>query len=167
MRLHLYWCKGYEMLNRSYQLRAVRKAGGGDQAAADLAMRLPWAGIFEPWRAFVLVAEANETLVTQTLVTKAAKPAARPRIAANRCKKSSGRLQGVQLELFADGVPSQSALGISPAGSDAREPAQLHIPVKNFSPESGRLQFPPLAEMEVPLNDDDRPLADLFPEAYL
>lgn len=53
------------MLNKTYQHRAsrqgrdaVRKAGGGHQAAADAALRLPWAGIFEPWRPFVLTALA-------------------------------------------------------------------------------------------------------------
>jgi len=132
------------MFNRSYQLRAVRKAGGGQQAAADLALRLPWAGIFEPWRPFVLVAELAKNVALKPHSggnLKAPKPAVR---------------QGVQLELFAD-IGAQEFTGCE----------KLHTPVKNFAPESGRLQFPPLAGMEVPLNDDDRPLADLFPEAYL
>ena len=56
------------MFNKSYQIRAsrqgraereaVRKAGGGHQVAADAALRLPWAGIFEPWRPLVLTAMA-------------------------------------------------------------------------------------------------------------
>lgn len=56
------------MFNKSYQVRAnrqgraereaVRKAGGGHQVAAEAALRLPWAGIFEPWRPFVLTALA-------------------------------------------------------------------------------------------------------------
>lgn len=60
------------MFNKSYQdratrqgrgERAVREAGGGHQVAADAALRLPWAGIFEPgfsepWRPFALTALA-------------------------------------------------------------------------------------------------------------
>jgi len=147
------------MFNRSYQLRAVRKAGGGQQAAAELALDLPWAGIFEPWRPFVLVAELAKNVSLKSHSggnLKAHKPAVRPQIAAKRCKKGCGRLQGVQLELFAD-IGAQKFTGCE----------NIDTPLKNFAPESGRLQFPPLAGMEVPLNDDDRPLADLFPEAYL
>jgi len=126
------------VFNRSYQVRAVKAAGGGHQVAGDAALHLPWAGIFEPWRPLILTALAAETLAV-------AKPV-RGRSAANRCKKSNGRLQGVQLALFPDHVadPPQNA-GKSPADS----------------------AFPPLAGLEVPFTDDDRPLADLFPEAYL
>jgi hypothetical protein len=127
------------MFNRSFQRRAVKSAGGGRKVAADAALRLPWAGIFEPWRPFVLVAEAAETLV----LTKVAKLPVRPQKAANRCKKSSGRLQGVQLDMFAPDAPP----------NDRQSPADS--------------RFPKLAEMIVPADDDDKPLSDLFPEAYL
>jgi hypothetical protein len=119
------------VFNRSYQAKAVRKAGGGRKLAADAALHLPWAGIFEPWRSLVLTALAADSLAI-----------AKPRNAAKGCKKRSGRLQGVQLALFPE--PAQNA-GKSPADST----------------------FPPLAEMFVPIADDDKPLADLFPEAYL
>jgi hypothetical protein len=121
------------MFNRSYQQRAVREAGGGRKVAADVAMRLPWAGIFEPWRPLVLTAAIAESATYKS------------HNAAKRCEKSSGRLQGVQLELFAES-PNQP-------------------PIARESPADSR--FPLLAGLEIPLADDERPLADLFPEAYL
>jgi hypothetical protein len=107
------------VFNATYHRRArkaIKEAGGGHQLAADQALRLPWGGIFEPWRPFVLTAAAAETV--------------QRRKAANRCKKGSGRLQGVQLDLFADLPPKP---GKSPADS----------------------AFPSLVEMFVPMTDDE------------
>ena len=90
------------MFNKSYQDRAtrqgraecaaVRKAGGGHQVAADAALRLSRAGIFEPWRPYVLTALAME-------------PAARNRVAGPALKKRGRRrkrdvLIGYQMDLF-------------------------------------------------------------------
>lgn len=141
------------MFNRSYQVRAVRLAGGGHKAAADSALRLPWAGIFEPWRPFVLVAKAART---KNVRVRPKNVLVRAQVAANRCKKGSGRLQGVQLDLFPDIAAQKFTAG-----------ENLHAPVKNSAPESGLLNFPPLAGVEVPITDEDRPLFDLFPDAYL
>lgn len=117
------------MFNRS-KMRAVRKAGGGHKVAADLALRLPWAGIFEPWRPLVLVAEAAET-------AELAKTPVRGKVAANRCKKSTrqmrlfdGKLRGVQLGLFPDN-----------AAEKFTEPENFMVP------------FPP--PVEVPMADED------------
>lgn len=89
------------MFNRSYQIRAVRQAGGGHAVAAIAASRLPWAGLFER------PASPPET-------------AARPKNAALGCKKRpgkkstrqlplfDGKLRGVQLSLiFVDEMPAQ------------------------------------------------------------
>jgi len=38
------------VFNKTYQSRAVRKAGGGHKVAEDEALRLPWANISRPWR---------------------------------------------------------------------------------------------------------------------
>jgi hypothetical protein len=88
------------VFNREYQKRATRQGlasrGGGHKVAADAALRLPWAGIFEPWRPYILVAAAAEK---QPKATKTA---------AKGCKKSrqlnlfDGKLRGVQLSLFPD-----------------------------------------------------------------
>jgi len=98
------------MFNKTYHARArrqVRQAGGGRKLAEDALLRLPWAGIFEPFRPFVAVAAASE-----------------------RRKRHDRPLQGVQLELFA-------------------EPAsQNHNKV-------------------ISRPDPERPLFDLFPEAYV
>lgn len=134
------------MFNRTYQLRAVRKAGGGHKVAADAALRLPWAGIFEPWKPLVMVADAADQ----------AKKPVRAGIAVKPCKKSTrqlqlfdGKLRGVQLALF----PDNAAENFTPPGK--------------FTPGLLPPGFPSPAEVVVPLLDEDRPLADLFPEAYL
>lgn len=169
------------MFNRSYQLRAVRKAGGGHKVAAaagknrgiprkcdlkatrlqgvqlelagpnveisHLSDFLPWGGIFEPWRPWVLVAAA------------AVETAARAENAANRCKNRSRR----QRRLEAAGqirLPDMAAEKFTP-----RE--NVYTGVKNFARKSAAdsAQFPPLAP--VTEYEADRPLSDLFPEAYL
>jgi hypothetical protein len=54
------------MFNKTYhsravqQARAVRGAGGGHRIAEEALERLPWAGIFEPWRSHVLLAAAAQ-----------------------------------------------------------------------------------------------------------
>jgi hypothetical protein len=54
------------MFNKTYhsravqQARAVRGAGGGHRVAEETLQRLPWAGIFEPWRSHVLLAAAAQ-----------------------------------------------------------------------------------------------------------
>jgi hypothetical protein len=111
------------MFNKTYHARArrqVRQAGGGRKLAEDALLRLPWAGIFEPWRPFVAAAAASE-----------------------RRKNRARPLQGVQLDLFAD----NDAEKITP-----RE--NLHQGVKN------------LAAVNFPTPKSDRPLFDVFPEAY-
>lgn len=101
------------MFNKSYQLRAVRQAGGGHKVAAKALLRLP-----EPWRPLVTVAAAAEEAFY------------RPK---RRVRPGKSR----QLELFPDN------------GAENFTPREiLHTGVKNFAPKS------------------DRPLFDLFPEAY-
>lgn len=142
------------MLNRQYQLRAVRKAGGGHKVAADAALRLPWGGIFEPWRPYVLVAAAAETV-------EAKSPARAKK--AGRCKKGQsrqmqlfdGKLRGVQLALFPDNAAEKFTAGGKSMATEKSTPPGL-LPA----------EFPSPAAVEVPLSDDDRPLFDLFPEAY-
>jgi hypothetical protein len=145
------------MLNREYQLRAVRKAGGGHKVAADAALRLPWAGIFEPWRPYVLVAAAAESISSP----RAAK--------AGRCKKGrsrqrqlfDGKLRGIQLDLFPDnGAENFTAAEKFTAGGKSMATE------KSTPPGLLPAEFPSPASVEVPLSDDDRPLFDLFPEAY-
>lgn len=161
------------MFNRSYQLRStkakkVREAGGGHQLAADAAARLPWAGIFEkgfskPWRPLVVMAAVCET------GQLAGKPA-QPQTAAVRCKKRSrqlqlfdGKLRGVQLELFSESGPDIAAENFT-ARNKSMPREDLHA--RNSLPK--RSDFHPAAELVLPMvDDDDRPLADLFPEAYL
>jgi hypothetical protein len=134
------------MFNRSYQLRAITNACGGHKVAADAAAHLPWAGIFETcsesWRPLVLTAAAAESVISKSHVNDS------PHSAAKRCKRGSrqlqlfdGKLRGVQLSLFPD-------------------------PPQNARESAADSTFPRLAEVEVPI-DDDRPLFDLFPEAYL
>jgi hypothetical protein len=109
------------MFNKSYHQRArrqVRQAGGGHKVAEDALLRLPWAGIFEPWRPFVAVAAANRRK--------------------NRAHHLQDKPQGVQLELFAD----NDAQKFTP-------PSKIDRGVKNFA------------------RDPERPLFDLFPEAYV
>jgi hypothetical protein len=108
------------MFNRSYQMRAVKNAGGGHQVAE---------AFYRPKRRV------------------------RPGIAADQCKKRSGELQGVQLELFAAPEPQYKKNPIFP------------VPARNGRQSPADLKFPPLAPIEAA--DDDQPLADLFPEAYL
>lgn len=132
------------MFNRTYQLRATKQgrlpaSGSRPEARSpkpDFSLRLPWAGIFEPWRPFVLAAEVAKTAVP-------------PRIAAKRCKKASGRLQGVQLNLFPD------------------NPAENFTEPGKFTPGLLPPDFPRPGQLEFPIIDEDRPLADLFPEAYV
>ena len=125
------------MFNREYQKRATRQGlasrGGGHKVAADAALRLPWAGIFEPWRPFVLVAAAADKQPNAT------------KNAAKGCKKSrqlnlfDGKLRGVQLSLF----PS----------------AEEFTPVQTFTPNpvqkprqsSADSEFPVLAGMIDPM----------------
>ena len=92
--------------NRSYQIRSRRY---GLVSAGDVIQEL------------VERARDRERFYRPERRTK-------PGIAAKECKKSSGKLQGVQLELFAD---------------------ELKV---NCSPSVN--------------SDPDRPLFDLFPEAY-
>ena len=143
------------MFNRTYQIRAnrqargeareVRQAGGGHELAAEAAFCLPWAGLFRPkppWRSLVILAALGERLASENPFYRP-KQAIRARIAANRCKKRSRKLQGMQLELFpAPGrVPDIDARNFAPASN-------FYRPVKLYTP------------------DPERPLADVFPEAY-
>lgn len=145
------------MFNRSYQLRAVRKAGGGHQVAADLALRLPWAGIFEPWRPLVLVAAAAQ----------AAEPAKKPvqaKNAANRCKKRSRKLQ---LELFpSDGKLRgvQTALIFKDEAAAIFTVGEKSMPAEKFTPGLLPAEFPSPAQVEVPLTEDE--LADEFTRLF-
>lgn len=129
------------MLNREYHKRATRQGiaqrtlaqrGGGHQVAADAALRLPWAGIFEPWRPLVLVAAAQQD-VQRNAIQKTAK----------RCKKSAqrllfdGKLRGVQLALF----PENEMQNADPGQKQRELPADS--------------KFPPLARMLDPLTEDE------------
>jgi hypothetical protein len=149
------------MFNRTYHLRTTKRstklkaAGGGhrvaEKAARDLSLRLPWGGIFEPWRPFVLTAQAAE-MAAQAPAGKTA----RPKKAAARCRKGTGWLQGVQLDLF----PEMAANSPENQAQKPRESADDS-------------DFPPLAAVPLLLDvtdaidsENDRPLADLFPDAY-
>lgn len=152
------------MLNREYQLRAVRKAGGGHRVAADAALRLPWGGIFEPWRPFVLVADVAKTLA----ITKPPKTATRSR-SRGQMQLFDGKLRGVQLALFADQPRDDQA---DNAAGNFTAAEKFMAREKSTEPEKSTpgllpAEFPSPAAVEVPLSDDDRPLFDLFPEAYL
>jgi hypothetical protein len=60
-----FWRQSRKMefvVNKASQLRAVRRAGGGHKVAEHTLQRLPWAGIFEPWRSHVLLAAAAQKL---------------------------------------------------------------------------------------------------------
>jgi hypothetical protein len=99
------------VFNKTYQLRAVRSAGGGRKLAATALLRLP-----APWRPFVTVAAIAEEFY---------RPKHRPQPRPPRPgQKPMARFE--QLELF-------------PAA-------------------------PQIARKSTP--DPDRPLFDLFPEAY-
>jgi hypothetical protein len=117
------------MFNRSYQMRAVREAGGGHQVAKQFYED----DFYRP-----------KTRVRPGKV----RPGKAAEVAAKDCKNSSGRLQGVQLELFAAGP-----------GNEVEKPA------RNARQSPANASFPPLAA-DVPC-DDEQPLSDLFPEAYL
>jgi hypothetical protein len=97
------------MFNKSYQLRAVRQAGGGHRVALKAVLRLP-----EPWRPLVTIAAAAEEAFYR--------PERRVRPG-----KSRQAASGAQLELF---------------------------PVKNSTP------------VNISTAKSDRPLFDIFPEAY-
>lgn len=104
------------MFNKSYQLRAVRKAGGGHQVATKALLRLP-----EPWRALVTVAAAGEEVFYR--------PKRRVRPGKS---KTAGQVLALsaQLELFPDnGAQKFTPLEI------------LYTPVKNFAPDSARPLF--------------------------
>ena len=115
------------MFNRTYQLRAVKKAGGGRKLARssmnDASLSLPWAGIFrprEPWRAAVLIARAAEAVGSDVKAAGAfspqqpntgsagdpdfpfhrPEPPVRAGIASTRRKNRNRKLQGIQLSLF-------------------------------------------------------------------
>jgi hypothetical protein len=86
------------MLNREYHKRARQQGETPIRPQPD-ALSLPWAGIFEPWRPLVLMAELAER-------TEQAKRPIRGKNAAKGCKNRSqmllfdGKLRGVQLSLF-------------------------------------------------------------------
>lgn len=121
------------MFNREYQKRATKQGlaqRGGHRLAADAALATPWAGIFEPWRPFVLTAAAADPA--------RAEKAFQRKSAAKRCKKSGqrllfdGKLRGVQLSLFPD------------------NDAQTFTAPEQFTA-SRRFSFPPLAGMVDPM----------------
>jgi hypothetical protein len=66
------------VFNKTYQSRAVRRAGGGHKVAEDEALRLPWANISRSWRPHALLAA----------------------LAANRRQINEGGRPAMQLELF-------------------------------------------------------------------
>lgn len=114
------------MFNREYQKRATRQGlarrAGGHEAATDAALRLPWAGIFEPWRPFVLIAAATS----------------QPKNAAKGCKKTrqlelfDGKLRGVQLSLFPD-IAEENFTAVknstpNPVQKPRRSPADSEFP---------------------------------------
>jgi hypothetical protein len=121
------------MFNRTYQLRATKRAR--EAAAVDAAnFSLPWAGLFrpkQPWRSLVILAALGERLDSDRPPFHRPEEPVRAGIAAKRCKKRSGKLQGLQLELFPD----------PPDPTFYRPPAARAL-------------------------DPERPLADVFPEAY-
>lgn len=160
------------MFNREYQKRAtrqglaartVREAGGGHQVAKDAALRLPWAGIFEPWRPLVLTAAA-------------AAKANSVKNAVKRCKKSSqrllfdGKLRGVQLAFAFE--PDEEDEPLFPEDDGPDNTAQKFTVSGNFTVPNDRespadSSFPPLSEMVNPmavLSDEDLAEIDkLFP----
>jgi hypothetical protein len=138
------------MFNRTYQLRAVKKAGGGRKLAEDASLCLPWAGIFrpkQPWRSTVLMARAAEAVETPPEGKPAGglaafhrpEPPVREGIAFARRKNRSRKLQGIQLELFPE-----------------RDQRFYH-------PQSAASEV----VVRISAHDSARPLADVFPEAYL
>jgi hypothetical protein len=123
------------VFNREYQKRATRQGlasrGGGHQAAADAALRLPWAGIFEPWRPYVLIA-------TAAAQPKTAKSAAKSCKNSRQGKLFDGKLRGIQLALFPD--------------SDVQN--FTANPVQNGSKTAANSAFPALAGMLDPVMTD-------------
>jgi hypothetical protein len=123
------------VFNREYQKRATRQGlaqrGGGHQVAADAALRLPWAGIFEPWRPFVLTAAAAAACEPNR-----SENAFQRRNAAKRCKKSAqrllfdGKLRGVQLALFPDEPVTSVTFKLqpNPVQKPRRSPADSDFP---------------------------------------
>jgi hypothetical protein len=107
------------MFNKSYQLRAVREAGGGHQLASKSLLRLP-----EAWRPLVTVAALRDELFYRP----------EQRIRPGKSGKNRNRLQ---LELFPEN-PGKERCCSGPCCSG---------PPKVF-------------------RDPERPLFDLFPEAY-
>lgn len=131
------------MFNREYQKRATRLGLASGNIAADATLRLPWAGIFEPWRPFVMTAIAEE---------RRQRP--KPKTAAKGCKKSTqrllfdGKLRGLQLVLFPDNDVNKFTT--DPARKARQTPADS--------------EFPSLALMVDPLNEDE--LADEFNKLF-
>lgn len=113
------------MLNREYHKRA-RQQGETPIRPQPGALSLPWAGIFEPWRPLVLMAELAER-------TEQAKRPIRGKNAAKDCKNRrqlqlfDGKLHGVQLALFPE--------------NDVQKPRET----------SADSTFPPLAGMIDPM----------------
>jgi hypothetical protein len=123
------------VFNREYQKRATRQGlasrDGGHQAAADAALRLPWAGIFEPWRPYVLIAAAAAQPKTAKTASKSCKNS-------RQGKLFDGKLRGVQLALFPD--------------SDVQN--FTANPVQNGSKTAANSEFPALAGMLDPIMTD-------------
>jgi hypothetical protein len=117
------------MLNREYHKRA-RQQGETAIRRQSSALSLPWAGIFEPWRPLVLMAELAEQ-------TEQAKRLIRGKNAAKGCKNRSqlllfdGKLRGVQLALFPE--------------NDVQKPRET----------SADSTFPPLAGMIDPMGAEE------------
>jgi hypothetical protein len=73
-----------------------------------------------------------------------------------------GKLRGVQLALFPDNAAENfTAAGKFTAGGKSMATK------KSTPPGLLPAEFPSPAAVEVPLSDPDRPLFDLFPDAYL
>jgi hypothetical protein len=98
------------MFNKTYQLRAIRQAGGGHRVATKALLRLP-----EPWRPLITIAAAGEEAFYRS----------KKRVRPGKSRQKSA--SSAQLELF---------------------------PVKNPD------------VIKFPAAKSDRPLFDIFPEAY-
>lgn len=163
------------MFNRSYQIRA---AGGGHKVAAalgknrekpritvgqlkgvqleltappvseDKLLRLPWAGIFEPWRPWVATAAAAESAVT-------------------RCKTGSRKQRRLEAagQLRLPDIDAPNFTGAQDSTAEGKYHKKVIPADRPRKDRKSGVDFPPLAPITE--YDVDRPLADLFPEAYV
>ena len=152
------------MFNKTFQIRAtraVREGGGGRQVAADAALSLPWAGIFEPWRPLVATAEAAATANTNS--GRAFQRRHAPKEKSRQLSLPFEDFEG----LGGRGAPSEALHGPGNAGKQ-----HLRPPAPGEAPSPARVEFPlidvddqdttPLLNArpvtaEDPIGDDDVP----------